>query len=105
MRHKMITASILAGALSVFAAGSAVAQHDEHHPQTAQDQSQPGASGGMTGQGMMGGGMMMGMMGQMATHHQQMTSLMNKLMDSIKAIRDEKDPAALQQKLAEHQAL
>ncbi len=105
MKHKLITASILAGALAVFAVGSTFAQHDEHHPQTSQDQSQPGASGGMTDHGMMGGDMMMGMMGQMATHHQQMTSLMNKLMDSMKAIQGEKDPAALKQKLAEHQAL
>ena len=56
------------------------------------------------GQGMMGGGMM-GMMGQMTTHHQQMSTLMNKLMQSMAAIQNEKDPEALKSKLAEHQAL
>ena len=53
---------------------------------------------------MMSGGMPM-MMGQMATHHQQMTTLMNKLMQSMKAMQAEKNPAALKSKLAEHQAL
>lgn len=106
MRHKMITASILASALSVFAAGGALAQHEEHHPETgtSQDQAQPGASPGMAGQGMMGAGMM-GMMGQMTKHHEQMSALMAKLMASMKAIEDEKDPAALKSKLAEHRAL
>jgi len=86
MKNKVITAVILA-ALSAFAVGRAVAQ---------QDQSQPG-TGGMMGRGQM--------VGQMVTHHQQMTGLMTKLMDSMKAIESEKDPAALKQKLAEHRAL
>ena len=47
----------------------------------------------------------MGMMGQMTTHHQQMTELMNKLIQNMAAIQNEKDPAALKAKLAEHQAL
>lgn len=97
MKYKVITTSILAASLSAFVVGSAIAQHDEHHPQnqTTQDQSNPGT----TGAGMMG------MMGQMMTHHQQMTGLMTKLMDSMTAIENEKDPAALKSKLAEHQAL
>jgi hypothetical protein len=53
-----------------------------------------------------GGGMgMMGMMGQMNAHHEQMSTLMNQLMQSMTAIQNEKDPAALQSKLAEHRAL
>jgi hypothetical protein len=49
---------------------------------------------------------MMGMtMGQMMAHHQQMTETMNKLMQSMTAIQNEKDPAALKSKLAEHRAL
>ena len=56
------------------------------------------------GQGMMGGGMM-GMMGQMATHHEQMSALMNKLMQSMAAIQSEKNPKALKSKLEDHQAL
>ena len=47
----------------------------------------------------------MGMMGQMMTHHQQMTELMNKLMQNMTAIQNEKDPAALKAKIAEEQAL
>ena len=58
----------------------------------------------MMGQGMTGGGMM-GMMGQMTKHHQQMSGLMTKLMASMKAIEDEKDPAVLKSKLAEHRTL
>ena len=50
---------------------------------------------------MMGGGVM----SQMMTHHQQMTETMNRLMQSMTAIQNEKDPAALQSKLAEHRAL
>ena len=55
-------------------------------------------------QGTMGGGMM-GMMGQMTTHHQQMSTLMSKLMESMAAIQNEKNPDALKSKLAEHRAL
>jgi hemerythrin-like domain-containing protein len=56
---------------------------------------------GMAGQGMTGGATM----NQMATRHQQMTELMNKLTQSMAALESEKDPAALQSKLAEHRAL
>jgi hypothetical protein len=103
MRNKVMKVGMLAAVLGVFALG-AVAQHEEHHPQgQGQPQSQtapsqPGASG------MMSGGMM-GMMGQMTNHHQQMSALMNKLMESMTAIQDEKDPEALKSKLAEHSAL
>ena len=58
---------------------------------------------GMMGQGKMNGGM--NMMGQMSSHHQRVTTLMNKLMQSMDAIQSEKDPAALKSKLAEHEAL
>jgi hypothetical protein len=53
----------------------------------------------MMGQNMMG--MMHGMMG----NQQQMFALMERLMASLKAIQNEKDPVALKLKLAEHQAL
>lgn len=45
------------------------------------------------------------MMGQMTTHHQQMSSLMNKLMANMTAIQKEKDPEALKSKLAEQQSM
>jgi hypothetical protein len=67
---------------------------------------QQGQTSSQANSRMMGQGQgMMGMMGQMTTHHQQMTELMNKLVQSITAIQSEKDPAALKAKIAEHQAL
>jgi hypothetical protein len=50
----------------------------------------------------MGAGMMMG---QMMTRHQEMSQLMNKMMQSMAAINNEKDPAKLKALLAEHAAL
>ena len=104
MKSKAIVVPILAAAFSLFVFGRAIAQHDEHHTQdqTAQDQSKAGMMG--QSQNMVGGGMM-GMMGQMSSHHQQMFRLMEKLMASMKAIEEEKDPTALQSKLSEHRAL
>ena len=111
MRFKLFGVSLLAASLSAFVIGGA-AQQSQQNPtdQTTSGQSMPGMMGhgmgqGMgQGQGMMNGGMT-GMMGQMRTHHQQMSTLMNKLMTSMTAIQNEKDPQALKSKLAEHQAL
>lgn len=109
MTHKLFTASLLAASLSAFVIGGAAQKSQQiARDQTTQGQSKPGMmGGGMMGQGagqdqgMMGGGMM----GQMTTHHQQMSTLMNKLRESMAAIQSEKDPAALKSKLAEHRAL
>ena len=107
MRYKVVTASILAATLSAFTiAGAAQRSQKDPQDQTTQDQSKPRA----TGQGMMGDGMMMGMMmgmsmGQIAAHHEEMTETMNKLMQSMTAIQNEKDKNALKSKLAEHRAL
>ena len=112
MRHKLFTVLSLAASLAAFVIGGA-AQKSQQNPQdqTTQVQSKPGMMGGGMmgqgtgrGQGMMGGGMV-GMIGQMATRHQQMSTLMNKMMESRAAIQNEKDPEALKSKLAEHQAL
>jgi len=66
----------------------------------------PGKSGAMDhvqmGGGMMGGHMMMG---QMMAQHQEMSEQMSKMMQSMKAINAEKDPAKLKALLAEHAAL
>ena len=97
MRHNLITISMVAALFIASAAGISLAQQGGGG-QAAQ--SKPGMMGG----GMMGGSMM-GMMGQMQSHHQKMSDLMTKLMASMKAIEDEKDPAALKSKLAEHRAL
>jgi hypothetical protein len=94
----------------------AAAQHSHNHSQDSAQQAQSAqaqSNSGIMGGGMMGqqeagqgqGMMSGGMMSQMATHHQQMSELMNKLMQSMAAIRSEKDPEALKSKLAEHQAL
>ncbi len=97
MRYKMLA---VAGLASILALGAAAQQQGQTTP------SQPNAGMMGQGQGMMGGGMMGGgTTGQMMAHHQQMTELMNKLMQSMTAIQNEKDPAALRTKLAEHQAL
>ena len=117
MRHKLFAALSLLASLSAFVIGGA-AQKAQQDPQgqTTQGQSTPGMMGGgmmgqsadqrqgMMGQGMMGQGMM-GTMGQMTTHHQQMSALMSKLMESMAAIQNEKDPEALKSKLADHRAL
>jgi hypothetical protein len=107
MRHKLFITSLLAAGLSAFVIGGA-AQESQQNPQdqSTAGQSKPGmmAQGAGQDQGMMGGSMMR-MMGQMTTHHQQMSALMNKLMENMAAIQNEKDPEALKSKLAEHQAL
>lgn len=114
MKSKVLTVMFVAVATIVFGIGVAARRspgEKTQEAQTNQSQSNTGMMGGGMmgqgagqGQGMMGGGMM-GMMGQMTTRHQQMSTLMNKLMQSMAAIRSEKDPEALKSKLAEHQAL
>jgi hypothetical protein len=98
MRKKMMKMGLLVAVLGAFAV-VAVAQREGQPSQSLSQTapSQPGA-------GMMSGGMM-GKMGQMSKHHQQMSDLMNKLMESMTAIQKEKDPEALKSKLAEHSAL
>jgi hypothetical protein len=109
MKTKMMASALFAAAL--FVSGIGAAGQGSSQDQTIQDQSKPGMMGGGVmgqgagqGQGMMGGGMM-GMMGQMTAHHQQMSTLINNLMQSMAAIQSEKDPEALKSKLARHQAL
>ena len=96
MRYKMFA---IAGLASILAIGAFAQQQI----QTSPSQPNPGMMG--QGQGMMGGGTMMGMMGQMMANHQQMTELMNKLMQNMTAIQNENDPAALKAKIVEEQAL
>ena len=114
MKTKILTSTFLAAALFAFGIGSTAQRSSAN--QTAQDQAKQGqTNSGMMGGGMMGqgagqgqgmmGGDVTGMMGQMTTHHQQMSTLMNKVMESMAAIQSEKDPEALKSKLVEHQAL
>lgn len=110
MKARYLTGTLLGGVLFAFGIGSAAqrsAADQSQQDQTTQGQTNSGMKGDAMmgqGQGMMGQGMM-GMMGQMSTHHQQMMTLMNKMMESMAAIQSEKDPEALKSKLAEHQAL
>jgi len=101
MKNKSVAAFLLIAALAAYAGRSAAQRsRDDSADPNNQDQTKSGTSSpGMMGQNMMG--TMHGMMG----NQQQMFALMEKLMASLKAIQDEKDPAALKSKLAEHQAL
>jgi len=106
MRAKILMSMVLA-VVFAFGIGGAV-QHLSANQAPKGDSAQGQSNAGMMGGGMMGQGQGMmggGMMGQMNTHHQQMTGLMNKLMESMAAIQSEKDPEALKLKLAEHQKL
>jgi hypothetical protein len=113
MKTKIFTTAALA-VLFVLGIGGAI-QHISANQAPKADSTQGQSNSGMMGGGMMGQGMgqdqgmmgrgMMGMMGQMNTHHQQMTGLMNKIMEGMAAIQSEKDPEALKSKLAEHQKL
>ena len=105
MKARNLTGTLLAGVL--FAFGIGYAAQRSAADQSQQDQTKQGQmNSGMMGGGMMGDGQgMTGMMGQMSTHHQTMSALMNKMMESMAAIQNEKDPEALKSKLAEHQAL
>ena len=110
MKAKILTSMFLGTLLFAFGIGSIAKgslANQAQQGQATQGQTNPGMMGGGMmgqGQGMMGGGVT-GMMGQMSTHHQQMTGLMNKLMQSMAAIQSEKDPEVQKSKLAEHQAL
>jgi len=108
MRHKMLKMGMLAGVLTAFAAG-AFAQHEEHHPQyqptqehKTQAQVQPGQATPSSPSGMMRGGMMMNMMmGQ----NQQMSDSINKMMENMAAIQNEKDPAKMKAMMAQQNTM
>ena len=96
MTYKSIIATLGAVVLGIFST-VAFAQQEGN--------SAPGKSGAMD-HGQMSGGM--GdhmMMGQMMAQHQEMSEQMSKMMQSMKAINAEKDPAKLKTLLAEHSAL
>lgn len=98
MRVRNAVATFAVAVFVLYAAGAA-AQHEQHHAgqEATQGQSTPGMMGQRQG--------MMGTMSQMTTCHQQMSELVTKLMESMKAIESEKDPAKVKQRLAEHRAL
>jgi hypothetical protein len=91
----------LAFATSLFVTG-AVAQHEEHH----KDQSSPPADKTDTPKtDKMMSGNMMSRMQQMRMGQDENGKLLDRLLKSFAAMEAEKDPAALNQRLAEHGAL
>lgn len=97
----MKTRNVVVGVVAVAGLfmNGALAQHEEHHKDQAPS---PSASAGDkidTGKpdGMMSGGMMMG--------QNETGKLVDQLMKSFAEIEAEKDPKALQAKLAEHGSL
>lgn len=48
---------------------------------------------------------MNGMPSRVMTHHEEICETMDKLMESMTVIENEKEPAALKSRLAEHRAL
>lgn len=107
MTHKILTASFLAAALSVFSVG-AIAQHPKGNSpnQSDQTQSAPGMMGGGMmghggmGQGMMNGQGMYGMMGRMMAQHQQMSALMDQAMGTMGHMQSGMAPAAMRENLS-----
>ena len=101
MRYQRIAVLIVAAPLAAFAiASSARHPQQESRDQTIQDQSKPGVPGGTV----MGPGMNE-MSSRMMIRHEEICETMDKLMESMTAIENEKDPAALKSRLAEHRAL
>lgn len=107
MRYKRVAVLMLAAPLAAFALANA-ARHSQQdaQDQTTQDQCKPRLPGGSvkmrSGRGMMGSDVIAS---RMMARHEAMHGTMNKLMDSMTAIENEADPAALKSKLAEHRAL
>jgi hypothetical protein len=106
MRYKILEMGMLAGVLAVFAVG-AVAQREEHHPdsQATQPQAQTPTEPqpGMMGGGMTGG--MMSMMGQMTNQNQQMSDMVAKMTQNMAAMQNEKDPTKIKTMMADQQAM
>ena len=101
MRHKAMIFSILAIALATLViSGAAKRPQQTYQGQPTQDPSRPGMQGGM----MMG--MSVGMMiGQMAAHHDEINETMDKVMQSMNALQNERNERVLRQKMSEHRAL
>ena len=93
MKFRSLIAAFVGTGLFVFALGAAA--------QNGQEPAKPG----MMSQNMMGMMGMTDMMSQMTKQHKDMSDQMNKLMQSMTALQNEKDPAVLKSKLAEHAAL
>ena len=90
---------VLLAIAGTFAAGRAIAQH-EQHPAGPQAGSSPGMTAPMPG------GMNMGQsaMGGMMCPQQDVQQLTEQILKSFAALENETDPAALQRKLGEHGA-
>jgi len=98
MRFDRTLVTLASATLAVFAT-LGMAQQTDSNDKTGHG---PMSGGGEPMSGMMSGGMRMN---QMMGQHQGMSDLMNKVMQSMKAMNDEKDPSKLQALLKEHAAL
>jgi hypothetical protein len=94
-----IRSAIVTIGIAGILAGGAVAQHEEHHP----DQASPQSNSPMRG-GMMQGGMM-AHMPQMMSDQKEIGKLVDQLVTSFAAIRNEKNSGELKKKFAAHEAL
>lgn len=92
MSTKLLAFTLAAGLLGT----GALAQHEEHHAQ-ASPQAEP-----QTPKSDASSGAMMSRMSQMKTMQDESAKLADELLKSFAAIEQEKDPAALKTKLAEH---
>jgi hypothetical protein len=99
MRHRICTAMLLVGALSLVSVG--VGAQREGHPESeaTQPKDQTPTQPGTAGPGMMG--MMMNMMGR----NQQMSDNMNKMMENMAALQNEKDPAKMKSMMMQQSAM
>lgn len=89
---------------SLFVVG-AFAQHEEHQAESSAAQADTSQSGMMGRMPQMPGMSSQMMMPEMMTKQQETAKLVQQLLDSLTAIRAEKNSAALKAKLDAHEAL
>src|ERR1700674_2113719 len=108
MRKEILSTMILAAALLAFIAESRT--ENQTSPPQAQAQAPPGMMAGPPG-GMMSGrvgqamGQATGMTGQLMNRNQQMSDTMDKMMQNMTAMQNEKDPAKMKSMMAGQRAL
>lgn len=95
MNRKVLIASLLLAALSLFVIGAA-AQHSQHQPSQKSPEAESQAEATMPC-GMMPEGMM--------ARHQEMEKLVDRLVNSFTALKNEQDPERLENQLREHGTL
>jgi hypothetical protein len=95
MNRNVLIASLLLAALSLFVIGAA-AQHSQHQTSQESPEAETQAEA-MMPCGMMSEGMM--------ARHQEVEKLVDRLVNSFSALKNERDPERLESQLREHGAL